>query len=86
MRARFLAIGKRQTSDLAKLKRPAGDAKAIAQLIGYYEQQADIVESLIDALEGGDEARAKKLLEQGDEPDDKADSLVAKLGARRCAE
>ena len=46
----------------------------------------DIVESLIDALEGGDEARAKKLLEQGDEPDDKADSLVAKLGARRCAE
>ena len=68
------------------MKRPAGDAKAIAQLIGYYEQQVGIVESRIDALEDGDGARAKNLIEQGDEPDDKADSLVKKLGAGRCAE
>ena len=83
---KVLEIGKRQTSDLAKLKRPSGDASAIAKLIGYYEQQAGVVRSLIDAVKREDKAKLQKLVEQGDELDDKADSLVKKLGAKRCAE
>jgi len=83
---KILEIGKRQTSDLAKLRRPSGDASAIAKLIGYYEQQVGIVKGLIDALKHDDKAKVQKLIGQGDELDDKADSLVTKLGAKKCAE
>ena len=82
---KFMEIGKRQTSDLAKLKRPSGDASSIAKLIGYYEQQMGIVKSLIDAIKREDQAKMKKLIDQGDEFDDKAGSLVTKLGAKKCA-
>ena len=82
---KFLEIGKRQTSDLAKLKRPSGDAAAIKKLLGYYEQQAGVVKSLIDALKHEDKAKVQKLIDKGDEYDDKAGSLATKLGAKTCA-
>ena len=82
---KFLEIGKRQTSDLAKLKRPSGDAAAIAKLVGYYEQQVGVVKSLIDALKHGDQAKTQKLITQGDALDASAKSLAKKLGAKTCA-
>ena len=82
----FLAIGKRQTGDLAKLKRPSGDAAAIAKLIGYYEQQVGVVTGLIAALQQDDKAKVQKLVAQGGALDATAKSLVKKLGAKNCAE
>lgn len=82
---KFLEIGKRQTSDIAKLKRPAADAAAIAKLVGYYEKQVGVVKGLLDALKHNDLTKAQKLITQGDALDASAKSLVKKLGAKTCA-
>lgn len=82
---RVLELGGRQTSDLAKLKRPSGDASNIAKLVGIYEQQLGILKSLIAALKHDDQAKAESLLAQGNDLEGKAKSLARKLGAKKCA-
>ena len=83
---KILELGKRQTSDLAKLKRPSGDASTIAKLVGVYERQVGVVKSLIDALKHDDRAKVKTLLAQGNDLQSKAKRLARKLGALRCAQ
>ena len=83
---KILELGKRQTSDLAKLKRPSGDASTIAKLVGVYERQLGVVKSLIAALKHDDQAKVKTLLAQGNDLESKAKSLAGKLGAKKCAE
>ena len=83
---KILELGKRQTGDLAKLKRPSGDAATIAKLVGVYEQQVGIVKSLIAVLKHDDQAKVKTLLAKGNDLESKAKSLARKLGAKKCAE
>lgn len=83
---KILAFGARQTSDLAKLKRPSGDATTIAQLVGIYEQQIGSIKALIAALRRDDQVKVKAVLAQGNALESRAKALAAKLGAKKCAE
>ena len=83
---KILELGKRQTSDLAKLKRPPGDAATIAQLVGVYEQQIGVVKALIAALRRDDQVKVKAALAQGNALESKTKALATKLGAKKCAE
>ena len=83
---KILALGARQTSDLAKLKRPSGDATTIAQLVGIYEQQIGIIKTLIAALRRDDQVKAEAVVAQGNALESKAMALARKLGAKKCAE
>jgi len=82
---KIMKIGKSQTKDLKKLKRPSGDAAAIEKLIGYYEQQVDVVKDLIDAVKHEDKSKLEKTIKKGDELNKSAESLATKLGAKKCA-
>ena len=82
----LVAIGKRRSSELAKLKRPSGDAAAIGKLLGYSEQQVAMVKSLIDAVKHDDTERIRKVMAHGSSLNDSAVTLAKKLGARKCAD
>ena len=82
---KFLEIGKRQTGDLAKLKRPSADAAAIGKVVGIYQQQVGLVEGLIAALRKNDQKQVKALVNQGDALAVTAAKLVKGLGAAECA-
>ena len=81
-----MAIGKRRSSELAKLKRPSGDAAAIGKLLGYFEQQVAMVKSLIDAVKRDDTERMRKVMAHGSSLNDSAVTLAKKLGARKWAD
>ncbi len=81
---KILALGKRQTSDLAELKRPSGDATTIAQLVGIYEQQIGSIKALIAALKRDDQVKVKAVLAQGNALESRANALATKLGAKKC--
>ena len=82
---KFLTIGKRQTDDLAKLKRPSGDAAAIGKVVGIYKQQIGLVKGLIAALKQNDSKKVKTLVTQGDALAAIAATAVKGLGAAKCA-
>ncbi len=82
----LVAIGKRRSSELAKLKRPSGDAAAIGKLLGTFEQQVAMVKSLIDAVKHDDKEKIKQVMAHGSSLNDSAVSLAKKLGARKCAD
>ena len=83
---KILELGKRQTSDLAKLKRPSGAAATIAQLVGISEQQIGVIKTLIAALRRDDQVKAEAVVAQGNALESKAMALARKLGAKKCAE
>ncbi len=82
---RFLEVGKRQTDELAKLKRPSADAAAIGRVVGIYEQEGGLVKGLIAALRKNDQKTIKTLGTQGDALSVKAAGIIKGLGAAKCA-
>ena len=81
---KLLAIGIRQTNDLAKLSRPSSDAKEIGTLIGYYNDQVSVGKKLLAAVKQGDMKKAQAIIESGNATGKKVDALVTKLGAKAC--
>ena len=79
------AIEQRKTRDLAKLRRPAGEAAAIGKLIGFFEQQVVMLRNLIDAVKRDDGARIKEVMAEGSAQNESAVRLAKKLGAVKCA-
>ena len=82
---KFQEVGKRQTDDLAKLKRPSRDAAAIGKVVGIYEQQVGLVKGLIAALKKNDQKKVKTLVTQGDALAVTAAKIIKALGAANCA-
>ncbi len=82
---KFQEVGKRQADDLAKLKRPSGDAAAIGKVVDSYEQQVGLVKGLIAALKKNDQKKVKALVTQGDALAVVAAKIVKGLGAANCS-
>lgn len=77
-------IAAKQTSEIAKLARPAKTAKAIGELIGYWEQQLGVVKDMANAMKKADEKAVTALMTKGDGIDKKVTTLGKKLGVSEC--
>ena len=56
----------------------------IAKLIGYYKQQLGVLRNLLAALKADDQAKAEKIIAQGDAIEGKINATAKKLGASEC--
>lgn len=79
-----LALGVRQTNEIARLPRPAAAQATIAELVAVYRQQVDLVARLIVALRSKGLAGTQKLIAAGDKLHARAVALERRLGAATC--
>ena len=85
---KFLGFRTAQTKEIAKLSRPAADKADIAKLLGYYDQEIDVVKRLIAALKTNDERKNEKkmssIIVEGASIANKRKSIAKQLGAVGC--
>lgn len=81
---KILDLATRQTNEIAKLSKPAKDAKTIDELLGYWRQQLGVVKDMAAAMKKADQAAVSSLMAKGDGIDKKVTALGKKLGVNDC--
>lgn len=77
-------IAKRQTNELAKLPRAAGEDADVKALIGLWRQELGVVQQMVLAMKRSDTKAVNAIVAQGRKIDVKVQALGKKLGAADC--